>query len=71
MSDGSDQKQRASRSVRVRSGKIACEYYGSGAEDSSKWEIGSIRKSTASALLGIAIAEGRLSLDALVYIASD
>jgi len=53
--------------VIVRYGKIACEYYGSGADVSSKWEIGSIRKSVASALLGIAISEGKLSLDTVVY----
>jgi CubicO group peptidase (beta-lactamase class C family) len=51
----------------IRHGKIACEYYGSGAGQASKWEIGSIRKSTASALLGMAIAEGKLSLDTIVY----
>jgi CubicO group peptidase (beta-lactamase class C family) len=53
--------------VIVRRGKIVCEYYGGGASAGSKWEIGSIRKSVASALLGIAIAEGKLSLDTLVY----
>jgi CubicO group peptidase (beta-lactamase class C family) len=51
----------------VRHGKIACEYYGSGAHAGSKWEIGSIRKSVASALLGMAISEGKLSLDTVVH----
>jgi CubicO group peptidase (beta-lactamase class C family) len=51
----------------VRSGKIVREYYGSGAGAGSKWEIGSIRKSVTSALLGMAIAEKKLSLDTVVY----
>jgi CubicO group peptidase (beta-lactamase class C family) len=53
--------------VLIRHGKIACEYYGSGARRESRWEIGSIRKSVMSALLGMAIAEGRLSLDLPAY----
>ena len=52
--------------VIVRHGKIVCEYYGSGADAGSKWEIGSIRKSVTSGLLGMAIAEGKLSLDSVV-----
>ena len=52
--------------VVVRRGKIVCESYGSDATAGSKFEIGSIRKSVASALLGMAIAEGRLSLDSVV-----
>ena len=51
----------------VRLGKIACEYYGSGANIDSKGDIGSIRKSVTSALLGMAIEEGKLSLDTIVY----
>lgn len=51
----------------IRYGKIAVEYYGDGADASSKWEIGSIRKAVGSALLGIAIEEGRLSLETKVY----
>ena len=53
--------------VIVRFGKVVCEGYGSGGDASSKWEIGSIRKSVASALLGMAIEEGELSLDTAVY----
>ena len=53
--------------VVVRYGRIVCEDYGSGADAESRWEIGSIRKSVASALLGMAISEGRISLDTVVY----
>jgi CubicO group peptidase (beta-lactamase class C family) len=51
----------------VRLGKIACEYYGSGANIDSKWDIGSIRKSVTSALLGMTIEEGKLSPGAIIY----
>jgi len=53
-------------SVVVRHGKIVCEHYGGGAQAGSKWEIGSIRKSVASALLGMAIAEGKVSVETVV-----
>lgn len=53
--------------VVIRFGRIAFEDYGGGATRESKWEIGSIRKSVASSLLGIAIKERRLSLDTVVY----
>jgi CubicO group peptidase (beta-lactamase class C family) len=53
--------------VIVRGGKIGYEHYADGATASSAWEIGSIRKSVASGLLGMALAEGRLSLDTVVY----
>ena len=53
--------------VVVRFGKIGFEEYGGGATVSSKWEVGSIRKSIASSLLGIAIGEGKLSLSTRVY----
>jgi len=51
----------------VRYGKVALEYYGDGADASSAWEIGSIRKAVGSALLGAAIEEGKLSLETNVY----
>lgn len=47
----------------IRRGKIVSEYYGSGAADTSKWEIGSIRKPIGSTLLGIALEEGKLDLE--------
>jgi CubicO group peptidase (beta-lactamase class C family) len=51
----------------VRYGKVVCEYYDSGATACSKWEIGSIRKPVGSTLLGIAIEEGKLTLEQIVY----
>lgn len=53
--------------VIVRYGEIVCESYGSGATAASRWEIGSIRKSVMSALLGMAIQEGKLALDTPAY----
>jgi CubicO group peptidase (beta-lactamase class C family) len=53
--------------VVVRFGKIVCEYYGTGAGPTSKWEIGSIRKSVTGILLANAIADRKLSLDTPVY----
>jgi CubicO group peptidase (beta-lactamase class C family) len=53
--------------VIVRYGKIVCECYGSGATARSQWEIGSIRKSVMSALLGMAIRDGKLTLDTPAY----
>lgn len=51
----------------IRCGKIVLEHYGSGADRSSAWEIGSIRKAVGSSLLGMAIEEKRLTLDTVVY----
>ena len=51
----------------IRHGKIVLEHYGSGADRSSAWEIGSIRKAVGSSLLGMAIEDKRLSLDTIVY----
>ena len=46
----------------IRRGRIVCEHYGSNADARSRWEIGSIRKSVTSALLGMAVAEEKLTL---------
>lgn len=54
-------------SVVVRHGRIVFEDYGSGGTRDSAWEIGSLRKSVYSSLIGIAIAEGKLQLDTNVY----
>jgi len=51
----------------VRFGKIGYEHYGGGATGSDLWDIGSIRKSVASVLLGMAIEEGKLTLHDPVY----
>jgi CubicO group peptidase (beta-lactamase class C family) len=51
----------------VRGGKIGYELYGGGATAASAWDVGSIRKSIASGLLGMALQEGRLTLDTVVY----
>lgn len=51
----------------IRHGRIAFEQYGGGGTADSRWEIGSIRKSVYSSLLGMAIREGKLSLDTIVY----
>ena len=51
----------------IRNGKIGCEFYAGGATVSSKWEIGSIRKAVGSAMLGIAIEQGKLQLEQDVY----
>jgi len=53
--------------VICRDGEVVCEAYGDGGSADSRWEIGSIRKSVCSTLLGGAIAEGLLSLDTPVY----
>jgi CubicO group peptidase (beta-lactamase class C family) len=47
-------------------GQLAGEQYGGGADASSRWDIGSIRKSFTSALAGQLISEGIVSLDAPV-----
>jgi CubicO group peptidase (beta-lactamase class C family) len=44
-------------------GQLAGEQYGGGADGSSRWDIGSIRKSFTSALAGQLIDEGIVSLD--------
>jgi len=49
--------------VVVRHGRIAIEHYGSGGASSSAWEIGSIRKAVGSTLLGIALDQGKLTLE--------
>jgi len=51
----------------IRYGKVVAEHYGSGADRSSAWEIGSIRKAVGSSLLGMAIEEKRLTLETIVY----
>ena len=53
--------------VVIRFGKIAFEEYGGGANAESKWEVGSIRKPIAGALLGMGIEEGIISLDSVVF----
>ena len=53
--------------VVIRFGKIVFEEYGGGATVNSIWETGSIRKPIASSLLGIALDEGMLSLDTVVF----
>ena len=53
--------------ILVRSGDIACEHYGGGASRESCWEIGSLRKSVAGVLLGMAVAEDRISLETVVH----
>ena len=50
----------------IRHGRITCEYYGSGAERDSCWEIGSLRKAVASTLLGMAIREGKIDTNQVV-----
>ena len=45
----------------IRNGKVACEFYAGGATASSKWEIGSLRKAIGSAILGIAVEQGKLA----------
>ena len=59
--------QEAYGTLIVRKGLIAHETYGSGGTENSKWEIGSIRKSVTGALLAMAIAENRLTLDTFVH----
>jgi CubicO group peptidase (beta-lactamase class C family) len=46
----------------LRNGKIAAEWYGGGFSAESLFEIGSIRKSFNSALIGIGIQEGKIDL---------
>lgn len=53
--------------VIVRHGRVVFEDYGSGASRDSVWEIGSLRKSVYSSLIGIAIQEGKLTLDTPVH----
>jgi CubicO group peptidase (beta-lactamase class C family) len=47
----------------VRNGKIVAESYGNGGGVDVRWDIGSIRKPVSSAILGMAIKEGRINLD--------
>jgi CubicO group peptidase (beta-lactamase class C family) len=47
----------------IRNGKIVTENYGNGGARDIKWDIGSIRKPVSSALLGMAIKEGKINLD--------
>ncbi len=47
----------------LRNGKIAAEWYGGGYSAESLFEIGSIRKSFNSALIGIGIKEGKIDLN--------
>jgi hypothetical protein len=51
----------------IRSGRIVFEYYGSGAKRDSRWEIGSLRKAVAGTLLGMAICEGKINTNQIVY----
>ena len=53
--------------VILQDGVVVGEAYGDGGSDGTKWEIGSIRKSVCSTLLGAAIAQGRVSLDTPVH----
>ncbi len=47
----------------LRNGKIAAEWYGGGFSAESLFEIGSVRKSFNSALIGIGIQEGKIDLN--------
>jgi CubicO group peptidase (beta-lactamase class C family) len=47
----------------IRDGRIVAENYGNGGGRDIKWDIGSIRKPVSSALLGMAIKEGKINLD--------
>lgn len=47
----------------IRNGKIATEKYGNGGDRNVQWDFGSNRKSVYSALLGMAIKEGKIKLD--------
>ncbi len=51
----------------VRYGAIAAAHFGGGADETSAWEIGSLRKAVGSGLLGIAIQKGRIELESLVW----
>jgi CubicO group peptidase (beta-lactamase class C family) len=50
----------------IRNGKIVTENYGNGGARDIKWDIGSIRKPVSSALLGMAIKEGKIKVSNLV-----
>jgi CubicO group peptidase (beta-lactamase class C family) len=50
-----------------KDGDALLEAHGDGGSANSKWEIGSIRKSVCSTLLGAAIEEGRIRLDTAVH----
>lgn len=51
----------------VRHGTIVAEWYGGGFSSESLFEIGSIRKSFNSALIGIGIKEGKINLNARAF----
>lgn len=47
--------------------EVVCEVFDRPESSGAKWEIGSIRKSVCSGLLGVAIEEGRIALDTPVH----
>ena len=53
--------------VIIRHGLIVFEEYGAGGTRDTAWEVGSLRKSIYSALVGMAIEEGKISLDSEVW----